>query len=359
MGAALTAGFNVKIDPPTVLWVHSKDGVQFGLDLNRLSQDLRYAGVQLLVFTETGQAIRAAASLGPSLRCVVENWCRKMPDSGRRLIESLQDRCGRARRHVPVLVLAHSVLKSQVLQAQVAELGETSAIYNPRTLDGYVRLVEWIVLRCIGIDKTVLFVRHGEAEHNVSGDWSIRDPALTETGKFQAQELAKARLAEGMRAEVVISSPLRRTLETTWWAFSGSRLPVVCQSLLQEGGDAECDTGSDKAALQQWFPGNHFSFEPLDDLWYVKEGINAAKRLSERLSRFVGWMRQRRESSVVVVAHGIVLRELLGLECDQTPSWGLNGSFDNCEYRHYWLLSSGAWLAVPCPKALGDDFFTA
>merc|ERR1719277_1604469 len=112
---------------------------------------------------------------------------------------------------------------------------------------GFVKLVEWIVDRCVGIEKTVLLVRHAEALHNASQDCRLRDPELTGKGVKQAQELAKGRLAEGMRAEVLVVSPMRRTLQTAVLGFAEAQLPLVCYAGLQETGEMPCDTGSDKA----------------------------------------------------------------------------------------------------------------
>jgi len=349
MGAALAAMGGAKLDPPTVVWVHSSMGVQFGLDVPRLAKDLLLGGIQLLQVDGTDKAMALVTSLGPSVRCVVQNWRRSQNDSGRQLIEQLQRHCGVDRRHIPVLVLAESVLTDQKRQRQIAEMGEAAAVVDPRTSEGYRSLVKWIVQHCIGIEKSALCVRHAEAEHNVNHDWSIPDPALTENGVLQAKQLAQQRLVEEIGAEVFIVSPLRRTLQTTLLGFPHVQLPLLCHPHLQETGEVPCDSGSDKAQLKQWFPGLCAAFEGLDDDWHVKRGINREARVNERLARFVGWLRQRREKRIVIVSHGNLLGEMLGLHCEQ-PSWaGTEGSrgFKNCECRKYWLLSSGSWLAVP------------
>lgn len=348
MGVALAAMGGAKLDPPTVVWVHADSGFAFGLDVPALGKGLSFAGIQLLHVEGTDNAMALVKSLGPSVRCVVQNWKRSQQDSGRILIEQLQKLCGSERRHIPVLVLSESVLMDQDTQRQIATMGEVAARSDPRTVEGYRILVEWIIQHCIGIEKTALCVRHAEAEHNVTWNWDLPDPALTENGVLQAKQLAQARLGEDWRAEVLITSPLRRTLQTSLLGFAHLQLPLVFNPLLQETGEEPCDTGSDKAQLQQWFPNLAAATSGLDDAWFVKRGINRMSRVPERLARFVGWLRQRRERRVVIVSHGNLLKDMLGLRFEQ-PFWAGAGSdeFRNCESREYWLLSSGCWLAVP------------
>ena len=89
--------------------------------------------------------------------------------------------------------------------------------------------------------KTVWFVRHGEAEHNallavgkVEEARAVRDPALTARGVAQAEKLrGNPLLAEalssrsGSAAELLVMSPMRRTIETGCWAFGAAQLPVA------------------------------------------------------------------------------------------------------------------------------------
>ena len=81
-------------------------------------------------------------------------------------------------------------------------------------------------------NKRVWFIRHGESETNVSEDWTARDPDLTAAGRAQAERvpadpiLAEALAAPGpgsTRAELVVVSPMTRTLRTAELALSGVR----------------------------------------------------------------------------------------------------------------------------------------
>ena len=69
--------------------------------------------------------------------------------------------------------------------------------------------------------RTFTFVRHGEAEHNVKtpGCMSILDPALTRKGVEQAKRLAASVQESGRTFDIVITSPLRRAMQTAMHAF--------------------------------------------------------------------------------------------------------------------------------------------
>lgn len=113
--------------------------------------------------------------------------------------------------------------------------------------------------------STIYLIRHAESVHNVSKDFSHRDPPLTELGIAQASALGKS--FPGLASvAIVLTSPLTRTLETTLAAFShildkqsvgdggidaGARL--VLDPDLQERSDLPCDTGSDRATLEEKF----------------------------------------------------------------------------------------------------------
>ena len=75
--------------------------------------------------------------------------------------------------------------------------------------------------------KRVWFIRHGESETNVSEDWTHRDPDLTSRGRHQAESVpadpliapALAPRGSGTQAELVVTSPLTRTLRTATLAL--------------------------------------------------------------------------------------------------------------------------------------------
>lgn len=94
-----------------------------------------------------------------------------------------------------------------------------------------------------------------------------------------------------------------------------------------------CDTGSPRATLEAdpEFAGLDFSL--LTDDWTSKSGIYDPANIAER-SRFVRrWLRERDESSIVVVAHGDVLRNIT--HTPRTDPWA------NAEVTVYTFAEEG------------------
>jgi broad specificity phosphatase PhoE len=98
--------------------------------------------------------------------------------------------------------------------------------------------------------------RHGEAEHNSSSEWTLRDPSLTLNGRRQARSARATLMAQGLlgaapleaecegsssaQAQLVVSSPLRRTLQTAEILCAGTLLPLVAHPDLQETSQVPC-----------------------------------------------------------------------------------------------------------------------
>ncbi|KAK0638461.1 histidine phosphatase superfamily [Cercophora newfieldiana] len=180
--------------------------------------------------------------------------------------------------------------------------------------------------------STIYVIRHAESTHNVTKDFSLRDPGLTPLGLTQASSLGTT-FPTLSSIGIIISSPLRRTLETTLAGFSeiidkgGVKLRLDAD--LQERSDLPCDTGSEVGELQAKFPG--VDFAGLGDGWYSKEGRNAAddesvraraRAVRGRLARVVKELEGSERKDVVVVTHGVFMKFLTGDESIDLPKAG-------------------------------------
>jgi broad specificity phosphatase PhoE len=184
-------------------------------------------------------------------------------------------------------------------------------------------------------NSRIILTRHAQAEHNVDLDYTseqnerhifentqltqttVPDAPLTSLGKKQAKAMAPqvAKLQE--QADVVVSSPLKRTLQTTKlaWGPAVERLGienVICLPEAQECNDHPCDTGSAKEVLEKDPELKGFNLENLKPEWTSKQGFWAAdyETLQNRAKWVRQWLKNRPEETIVLVAHGDILRRI-------------------------------------------------
>ncbi|CAI7606232.1 unnamed protein product [Penicillium manginii] len=182
-------------------------------------------------------------------------------------------------------------------------------------------------------------VRHAQGVHNLShANHNLPDPELTPLGEEQARELgAKFHSLENI--ELIVSSPLRRTIQTALLAFASQvrdgGLQVVAWPDVQEASDLVCDTGSDLRDIEQQFNQSPVDFSLVAPGWHIKQGKWApiAERLLERAQLAREWLMQRPEKEIVVVSHGCFLHLL-------TDDWvnAINShatDWTNAEVRSY------------------------
>ena len=191
--------------------------------------------------------------------------------------------------------------------------------------------------------KTIHFVRHcqstwNEAQHirklthkdkELQSEAYI-DAPLTTFGQEQAAKVK--RKIQDLQAEVAISSPLKRAIETCIRTHGDRN--VVVTHWCAERGESICDIGTTKIELEKIYPMIDFSNLPPDVWWYVDEKFkheqtdprkcfewvlsNGTFKLGEtdnhfeqRLERFHDFLQNRSESNIVVFSHSMFLRHFL------------------------------------------------
>eukprot|EP00891_Asterochloris_glomerata_P008881 jgi/Astpho2/8881/e_gw1.00129.54.1_t len=225
--------------------------------------------------------------------------------------------------------------------------------------------------------QVIHWIRHGEGWHNI-GYENSEDAHLTPLGWQQTNGLRQhiAAQSPALNIELVVVSPLRRTLETAAGVFgmdgAGEGRPLLMQGqqgvtheisphaalvapaglpfLAHEGcrervGENLCDRRKDLSQVRQHFPAVDFSMvesdvdvvwdsfhdQPNDDGWYpFGEGVSAAE---QRGRTFLHWLMQRPEREIAVVSHCGFIHHTL--EPFEHPSSGceLSRDFSNCELR--------------------------
>ena len=171
-------------------------------------------------------------------------------------------------------------------------------------------------------DKTIYCIRHGIARHNIlypmiqeqayRGKENI-DTKLTEVGKKQAEKL-KEIWYERNEVELVITSPLSRTLETASILFKDTKVPILAQELLREY-PLGIDTPNKRASrteLIKKYPEVDFSYilSNIDPLWKEHE-TELPENLKKRVQQTKEWLHQRPEKIIALVGHSTFLHELL------------------------------------------------
>lgn len=221
--------------------------------------------------------------------------------------------------------------------------------------------------------KTIIFVRHGQSEYNkamreTGEDPFIRDAPLTSKGLAQARE-AQAELAElqeacGADGWLLLSSPLRRALDTAagLWpkAFFGSEGRLEVWPELREVVTGCDDLGSTPQQLLETYPHLSEQLQSLPEIWWTVPHVYkdlpgdgddmrlAYKRdpdafedadeaiFEQRLEVLLRKLSAVSEQKLVVVAHCDLighLTEKMGLKerkgCGFRKGWWLR----NCECR--------------------------
>ncbi|KAK4866179.1 hypothetical protein LT330_008520 [Penicillium expansum] len=159
-------------------------------------------------------------------------------------------------------------------------------------------------------------VRHAQGFHNLShANHHLPDPELTPLGEEQARALG-ASFPALENIQLILSSPLRRTIQTALLAFPShvgdGSLQVIAWPEVQEASDLICDTGRDLLDIKAEFEKLPVDFTMVEPGWHIKQGKWAPVmgRLLERAQLAREWLRQRPEKEIVVVSHGCFLHFL-------------------------------------------------
>lgn len=151
--------------------------------------------------------------------------------------------------------------------------------------------------------------------HNLSvANHSMPDPSLTPFGEEQCQQLAQ-KFPFHKSIELLVASPLRRTIYTTLLGFKPEierGMTVIALSEVQETADVPCDTGSDIGVLREEMKGKPVDLSRVKKGWNNKAGRWAptSQALEARAREARQWLKARPEKEIVLVTHGGLLHYL-------------------------------------------------
>lgn len=146
---------------------------------------------------------------------------------------------------------------------------------------------------------------------------TVLDAPLTKLGRKQAAALAPKIPQLQDKVELIVTSPLKRTLQTTLlgWGPAVKRLGIknaICHPAAQECNDFPCDTGVSREELEKISEFAGFNFDKLTHDWTSKQGFYAADRdaIAKRAQSVRQFIRDQPEQHIVLVAHGDFLRQI-------------------------------------------------
>ncbi|XXG56745.1 hypothetical protein AAC387_Pa03g4079 [Persea americana] len=224
--------------------------------------------------------------------------------------------------------------------------------------------------------KTLHLVRHAQGIHNVVGEHNYQaylspalfDARLTPLGWAQVDNLRKHVHECGLakRIDLVITSPLLRTMQTAVGVFGGgghvdgvdaaplmvenagnSDRPAVsslnCPPFLavetcrEHLGVHPCDKRRSISEYRPIFPAIDFSLiESEEDVLWKADVRETIEEVGARGMKFIEWLWTRKEKEIAVVTHSGFLfhtLKLFGNDCHPLIKEEISKHFANCELR--------------------------
>ena len=171
--------------------------------------------------------------------------------------------------------------------------------------------------------KTLYLIRHGVAQHNVLFtnlgrrifyDERYYDTHLTWEGHEQSQQLGEELKKNDYHGiDLVLTSSLSRTLETTYNIFKDFYKPVIALDVLKEfpQGLQTVNKRKDRDDLQLLYPMIDFSYiKDNKDLMWNDKREETIDELNQRITGFKKFISERNELKIAVVGHSSFIGQL-------------------------------------------------
>ena len=173
--------------------------------------------------------------------------------------------------------------------------------------------------------KNVYCIRHGTAEHNVlfkemgeKAYMMIRDSSLTELGQSESKLLGQLWI-EKNNIELVIVSPLTRTLQTATNIFKGVNVKMISLDQVKEypASYENINHRKDRSELVvKYHPIVNFKHLPETDPLWNAETNETLEQLETRVKQVKDFILQRKENNIAIVSHTTYLAYFLYGEID-------------------------------------------
>ena len=162
------------------------------------------------------------------------------------------------------------------------------------------------------MNKVLYFIRHGTALHNVlfweQGEKvysKYRDTPLVKKGVEEAKHLGET-WEDIDKIELIITSPLLRTLQTTDNIFCKKNIPIIaldCVMEYSQGLDC-CNHRKSITEYKPCYPNVDFSFieDDIEKGWR-HDRYETIEELDERVKEMIGFINTRKEKHIAIVSH--------------------------------------------------------
>lgn len=157
-------------------------------------------------------------------------------------------------------------------------------------------------------------------------------------------EALKAR-TDQLDVELVVSSPLTRTLETSLIAFE-SKTPVALEMLHEKAGKYSWDGRRCLSELKEKFPEVNFDLidDEIDPLW--TEERESKESLVSRAESCIHWIQGRSEIDIAVIGHGAIFMAIFNAVLDFGEDVKATSKFKNAEMRAIAIEFDSAGMIV-------------
>ncbi len=172
------------------------------------------------------------------------------------------------------------------------------------------------------MNKHVYCIRHGKAQHNVNyevhGSKAFYDPnfvdtLLVEEGYQQAEQLRET-WTDISKIELVIVSPLQRTLQTACEIFKNTSIPIISLDFVREFplGKHTCNKRSSLKYLQSKYPTIQFvDFHTDNDEVWLSHREETIDELNIRIQKLKNYILQRPETHIAFVNHSSFMGQMI------------------------------------------------
>lgn len=187
--------------------------------------------------------------------------------------------------------------------------------------------------------KNIICIRHGYSYHNMLsekyGDIAYLMPEcfnspLLKQGIEEATKLRENELEKLKEIDIVLVSPLIRTLQTAQIIFGGLNKNMLVLDILKEYSDTTAETPNkrkNKTELMIEFPEfNYTELNTEEDLSWNSERFETIEELTNRITTFIEYLKDININNICVVGHTDFLSKLI------------YGKIENLEHCHIYNL---------------------